>query len=82
MGIWIELSVIDLVFVFAWHNSHDLQKNDSSVKSSRLNKDIKLKTSDLFAQHIHRIFQAFECEREHAAVDPLLDVVGAMAVSP
>jgi hypothetical protein len=31
---------------------------------------------------LNRIFQAFECEREHAVVDPLMDVADALAVLP
>ena len=51
------------------------------MKSSRLNQTNKPNRNELFAQHAHRIFQAFERERKHAVADQLLDDADALAVS-
>ena len=49
------------------------------MKSSKPKFQTKLKTNSSFAQHTHRIFQAFERQRKHAVADQLLDDADADA---
>ena len=51
------------------------------MKALKLSQKNKPSKSDLLAQHPHRIFQAFEREREHAVADQLLDDADALECS-
>ena len=43
MGIWIELGVFALVFVFAIHQWHDLKKEKAKREAARQNPDTSIK---------------------------------------
>ena len=43
MGIWIELGVFALVFVFAIHQWHDLKKEKAKREAARQNPDPSIK---------------------------------------
>jgi hypothetical protein len=43
MGIWIELGVFGLVFVFAWHQLRDLKKERLKRESLKAQSEIQTK---------------------------------------
>ena len=60
MGMWIELGLFGLVFVFAWHQLRDLKKEPLKREKQQAESDPQTNKTILFAQHPHRIFQAFQ----------------------